>query len=79
MNKEEIAKMAFTNPVAIKLANIIMTYGNVNQDGDYIMRGTFITSFSPSKKRISVADAIWGAPRYVYDGYSVYKENIAEP
>lgn len=76
MNKEEIAKTAFTNPVAIKLANIIMTYGNANQDGDYIMRGAFITSFSPSRKRICVADAIWGAPRYVYDGYSVYKENI---
>lgn len=60
-----------------KLAKILIANGKLSDKGNYVVKSPgYIAYYSPKAKELVVMDAIWGSPKYVFNGSEYYKKNI---
>jgi hypothetical protein len=65
----------FSDAIMNKLANILTVNGKKTDSGNYRVDGLEVAAYySPKNHRIVAMDALWGAPKYVYDDGSAWDE-----
>lgn len=60
-----------------KLAKILIANGKLSDKGNYVFKSSgYMAYYSPKAKELVVMDAIWGSPKYIFNGSEYYKKNI---